>query len=228
MKTLNKITKLASCVIMCMMLCACPTDHVVLIPLPVELKVELTYELECAEDLLQFVTPTMIYTDKDGQHELVLEKKDMLPIYRALCCSTENNTTTYQMFETEKSGTVPAPWIVINRSVAYQKSHMAKVDQLGIENSCIVKYKQKSNYSIEPEKEYDLSRKLDCIKGTASGGGLKTHNIYLSENTSVTIGGNILRKGDEVISYINELCSKNDTITMIVAETGEISKKENK
>ena len=92
-KTIKRISIYSSCLAVTMMLCACPD--------PVEeiiidngnnnqeqgskdptnkVKVELTYSFGCDEDLIQFVTPVIVYTDKDGLHEIVLDDKASINI----------------------------------------------------------------------------------------------------------------------------------------------------
>lgn len=233
----NRFYTYASCFALTMMLCACPNcdnhsgeDFVkndneqnssVTVKKP---SVELTYNYICEEDLLQFVTPTIVYTDKDGQHEVILDEKAWSPTLHAFCYYTENGVTNYSILEPDKNGNVPEPWIIESTDVSYRKSIDVQLDEVGIENDCIVKYSKKSDYTIDPSKEYDLSRYFGCSSGKATvvSGGVTISTFSRSLNR---LGEKRSWKGSEVESYIEELCKESDKVTMVIDKAGKISVK---
>ena len=236
-KTIKRISIYSSCLAVTMMLCACPD--------PVEeiiidngnnnqeqgskdptnkVKVELTYSFGCDEDLIQFVTPVIVYTDKDGLHEIVLDDKAWSPTLYAYCYYTENGTTHYSVQEPDKDGHVPEPWIIESTNLSYNKKLSIQLEQVGVENVCKVKYNKKSNYTIDPSKEYDLSRSFGCTSGSATfvNGGI---NVSTYTGITINLGTKSSWKGNEVEDYINELCSNPDVVTMTIDEKGKISEK---
>ena len=109
-KTIKRVSIYSSCLAVTMMLCACPD--------PVEeiiidngnnnqeqgskdptnkVEVELTYSFGCDEDLIQFVTPVIVYTDKDGLREIVLDGKVWSAAVYAYGDYTEKGTTHYSV-----------------------------------------------------------------------------------------------------------------------------------
>lgn len=99
-----------------------------------------------------------------------------------------------------------------------------KLNKIGITNNVVVKYHKKSQYTIEAGKEYRLSRSLFCRSGfcsfTSSDGNI---NMKSYIGVSIDMGGKRIWTSGEVESYINEICAKNDIVTMKIDGNGNIS-----
>lgn len=238
MKRIKRIFIYSSCLAVTMMLCACtdPDEEFVVVNdngnqeqesqnQTNEDEVCLTYNFGCDEDLIQFVTPVIVYADKDGQHEIVLDDKAWSPTLHAYCYYTENGTTHYSVLEPDKEGHVPEPWIVESTRISYNKKLSIQLKQIGIENVCSVKYNKKSNYSIDPSKEYDLSRYFGCTSGYVKF----VNGVHIISTTyrgfTINLGTKSSWKSNEVEDYINELCSNPDIVTMTIDGKGTISEK---
>lgn len=237
MRRIKLISECVLCVMTCMMLCACPDSDEIVPVLPdiedgengggseeKKPSVSLEYYFACNQELLEFITPTLTYTDKEGTHEVVLTDELMTTSEYLYVHKTENGKTTYSVVERDENGEVPEPWILDD--VKYISSYSANVqqDSLGLENTCFVTYQKKSSYTIDPGRTYDLSRQFGCIKGQAS---FVSHGITSSMYIGTTInkGGKSSWTADEVAPYIEDLCKTTDSETIIVSEDGQISKK---
>lgn len=186
--------------------------------------VELTYEFECDSDLVRFVTPEIIYTDEAGEHNIVLNENQWSPITFAYCYYTENGATNYKTFELTEGEIVPEPWQMEYAYSFFKWKQIVKLNKIGVTNHFVVRYHRKSEYAIEQEREYELGRKLYCSNGHSSfvsEEGKLVVNTYNS--TSIDIGGQTRRRGSEVQKYIDEICAKNDTVSMKIDNQGNFT-----
>ena len=186
--------------------------------------VKLNYNFTCDGDLLDFVTPELIYTDRRGEHSIMLDETNLSSTTWALCSYTENGITHEDVFELKDGEEVPEPWQVDEYITRYNKELDVKLNKIGITNNVVVKYHKKSQYTIEAGKEYRLSRSLFCRSGfcsfTSSDGNI---NMKSYIGVSIDMGGKRIWTSGEVESYINEICAKNDIVTMKIDGNGNIS-----
>lgn len=229
---MNFLKYILPCLVLGMFLCGC-THHTIDLVDDDEIEVgpenkdtqknqnvSLTYCFRCYADLLEFVNPVIIYTDKDGQHELELNEKVMSAKRYADCYYQDSNGLHFSTFELEANDAIQEPWIVEKVYTVYEKSLDVKLEQFNIENTCSAYYKKKPSYVIDPTKKYDLSRFFGCVSGSSTGAGIK---VYTS--TSIHIGNKTSWETDEVEPYITELCTHTDAVTMVIDENGAMSKK---
>lgn len=218
--------------IFCMGLCvvpsSCDDDDVVPSPAVEEepsdstenkAPVSLSYSFVCDGDLVRFVTPEIIYTDSKGEHHITLDENRWSPVDYALCYYTENGTMHYGTIELEKDGTVPEPWVIEEIYSSFRWVQAVGLDKAGITNHFVVRYNRKSDYVIDNEYVYRLYRRLHCESGTS----FFSNHLCVYTPTSIDMTGKTMWRGDEVEAYIDEICAKNDTVSMQIDELGEIS-----
>lgn len=237
MRRIKLISECVLCVMTCMMLCACPdSDEIVPVVPDIEdgengggseekkPSVSLEYYFACNQELLEFITPTLTYTDKEGTHEVVLTDELMTTSEYLYVHKTEDGKTTYSVVERDDNGEVPEPWILDD--VKYISSYCANVqlNSLGLENICFVTYQKKSGYNLNPTRVYDLSRSFGCIKGSAS---FVSNGLHSTSYIGITINYESKTSwiAEEVEPYLDYLCRTTDSEIMIVDENGKISQK---
>ncbi len=187
---------------------------------PSKATVELTYCFNCDSDLVRFVTPEIIYTDKIGEHNTLLNESKWSPITYAHCYYTVEGTTYYETFKLEEGSTIPEPWIMEYTYSSFNWKQEVTLDKVGVTNNFIVRYHRKSNYVIEKDREYRLSRKPYCNQGSSLIDINGKQNLTLYSPISIELGGKTKWRGDEVQDYITELCAHNDTVSIHIDEHG--------
>ena len=191
-----------------------------------KIDVELTYKFNCY-DLPEFVTPVITYFDAEGTHSITLDDDTWSPTLMAYCSYIDEDG---RLVETvEEAQNVPSSWNIENTYNYYKWEQIVKLNQFGIKNHFIVSYKRKENYTIDPNRKYKLSHSSACSEAKSYLNGKKVFSaqyFFIDIGISINIGGGSSSEEEtkeELEKYLDEICSKNDTVTMIIEDDGRVT-----
>ncbi len=219
MKLFKKISYMMCLSALMCTVCGCDPDP----EEPGNADVRLTYVFGCSEELMQFVTPTIKYTDMYGDHEMVMDENAWSPNRRAWCYKEEDGKRTYDFVDLDEDGNAPSPWVKVREYSSYSNSYEIKLDRTGIENTYTVEYHKKDAYSIVSSKMYDMHRLLSMPRGSVSYG----RNQFSYMSIDLTIGSEDKNvPGSELEEFIDNLCANKDVITIVIDKDGHISNKQ--
>lgn len=185
-------------------------------------KVDLTYSYSCEEDLLNFVTPKLTYTDETGEHTIVLDETCMTSSAYAYCYCYEDGEKVYDVIELDEDGNVPEPWIIEEiSSKCYHLKLNVNLNKVDVVNNCIVTYHRKSNYEIIDLKEYNITHRLECYSAHSS---VYTDILHINNYTNIHIGINTTKVyGNQLEEYLDRLCSEGDIVSMQIDKNGKFT-----
>lgn len=162
--------------------------------------IKINYEAAWSQELVEFVTPILTYTDIDGGHEVTMSS------------STWTEVVPEYTFNGE----------VVKGDPYYSWTKEISLNSVDITNVISVKFVRKENAQIDNDKTYYFSHNLGITSATVSYGG--SFIVYIQSDFSISIGTKTNEyKGESVNKYLEELCKTPDTKKVIIDSEGKLT-----
>lgn len=162
--------------------------------------VKINYKAAWSQELVEFVTPVLAYTDADGEHEITMSS------------STWTEVIPEYTFNGE----------VVKGDPYYSWAKEISLNTIDITNVITVKFVRKENAKIDNDKTYYFSHNLGMTNATVSYGG--SFNVYNRTDISISIGTNTNEyKGESASKYLEELCKTPDTKKVVIDSEGKLT-----
>ena len=162
--------------------------------------IKINYKAALSQELVEFVTPILTYTDVEGEHEVTMSS------------STWTEVVPEYTFNGE----------VVKGDPYYSWTKEISLNSVDITNVISVKFVRKENAQIDNDKTYYFSHNLGMTSATVLYGG--SINVYNRTDINISIGTNTNEyKGESACKYLEELCKTPDIMKVIIDSEGKLT-----
>lgn len=162
--------------------------------------INIKYKAVWSQDLVEFVTPVLTYSDINGEHEVIMSSSTWTEVVPEYTINGE----------------------VVKGDSFFSWTKEIALTTVNITNVISVKFIRKENVPIDKDKTYYFSHNLGMTSAIVSFNGSVT--VYNRTDINISIGTNTNEyKGELASEYIENLCKTPDTKKVIIDSEGKLT-----